>query len=224
MASDSSHAALLHRFWEKTVQQISPLTVNIVVEENTTAQKDLIARITSGETKAFAELVEAHQRLVFHIVTRLIRNQTDREDLAQDIFLKVYDNLSGFQFEAKLSTWIAKIAYNTTLNYLNKKKVPLYEDRESNNGTLDTRASLNKSPSDEIEQRDVSQCVKREIDELPAQFKIVITLYHLEQMSYAEIAEVTDLPDGTVKSYLFRARKLLKERLLSKYQPEELWQ
>jgi len=193
------------------------------VEENTTSTKELIGRINRGDTGAFTSLIETYQRLVFHIVTRLIRNQADREDVAQDIFVKVYRNLPKFKFESKLSTWIARIAYNTTLNYLNKKKVPLFEDHDSNNGNIETRVASNESQYDEIEQSDLSQRIQSEIDKLPPHFKTIVTLYHLEQMSYAEIAEITDLPDGTVKSYLFRARKLLKERLLEKYQPEELW-
>lgn len=205
------------------LQQISAIPVNIVVEENSKDIKELIDRITSGDTEAFAELVEMYQRLVFHIVMRLIRNQADREDVAQEIFVKVYRNLPKFKFESKVSTWIARIAYNTSLNYLNKKKVPLFEDQVSNNGTVETRVSLDESPNEEVEQSDLSQRLKDEIDKLPPHFKTIITLYHIEQMSYAEIAEIMDLPDGTVKSHLFRARKLLKERLLSKYQPEELW-
>ncbi len=79
------------------------------------------------------------------------------------------------------------------------------------------------SPDDFIEDQDLSSRLQSEIMKLPVQFRAILTLYHLDEMSYAEIAKITGLPDGTVKSYLFRARKLLKEKLIAKYQQEELW-
>ena len=79
------------------------------------------------------------------------------------------------------------------------------------------------SPDGFVQEQDLTFRLQNEITKLPVQFKTILTLYHLEEMSYAEIAKITGLPDGTVKSYLFRARKLLKEKLIAKYQQEELW-
>jgi len=184
----------------------------------------LVRKIISGNAEAFRVVVDQNKRLVSHIVFRMIRNETDREDLCQDIFIRVYQNLSSFQFKSKLSTWIARIAYNTCGNYLEKKKIPLYEDIASNKVSIESHCDYSAQPDTQAELEDVSIKLRTEIDKLPAQFAAIITLYHLDDMSYREIGSIMNMPEGTVKSYLFRARKLLKDRLLTKYQMEDLWE
>lgn len=184
--------------------------------------KRLVKKILAGNTKAFESLIEENQRLVSHIVFRMVSNQSDREEICQDVFMKVYQNLKGFQFESKLSTWIARIAYNTCINYLEKKKVPLLDDCSLEEKTLDSFPSEGMLPDEHAEKNDLSQRLQREIDKMPVQFKTILTLYHLDNLSYSQITEIMQMPEGTIKSYLFRARKLLKERLMAKYQPEDL--
>jgi RNA polymerase sigma factor (sigma-70 family) len=181
-----------------------------------------IERILAGDHKAFAEFVKQHQRLVSHIVFRIIPNEEDRKDICQDVFLKVHQNLAGFRNESKLSTWVGRVAYNRCLNHLEKKKVPLYEDHSPEGVTVDSVIGAAIQPDEYTEHRDLATRLRTEIAELPPQFRVIVSLYHLEEMTYKEIGEITKLPEGTVKSYLFRARKLLKERLAAKYQPEEL--
>ncbi len=188
-----------------------------------TDSRTLIARIQSGDDDAFLHLIERYKRLVYNVVFRMVQNDADREDLCQDIFVKVYQNLGGFQYESKLSTWIARIAYNTCINALKKKKVPLYDDHALEGDSLEKVTANSEKPDEVTEERDLSARLQREIEKLPAKYKTILTLYHVEEMSYAEIAEIMNLPEGTVKSYLFRARKLLKEHLVNRYTPEELW-
>ena len=88
----------------------------------------LVRQILDGNELAFERLIRNFQRLVSHIVFRMIDNVSDREDICQDVFVKVYKNLKGFRFDSKLSTWIARIAYNRCINFLEKKKVVLYDD------------------------------------------------------------------------------------------------
>lgn len=185
--------------------------------------KQLIDRILAGDTNVFRALIEANERLVSHIVFRMVNNDSDREDICQDIFLKVYRNLENFHFECKLSTWIAKITYNACINYLKKKQPLLFDDCSPNEETIENHASDFQGPEDFAAESDLSERLQDEINSLPMKFRSILTLYHVHEMSYAEIAEITQLPDGTVKSYLFRARKLLKEKLMSKYQLEEIW-
>ena len=185
--------------------------------------RSLVSRILAGNTRAFQAVVEGHQRLVSHIVFRMISNETDREDMCQDVFMKVYQNLPDFNFESKLSTWIAKIAYNTCINFLEKKKTLLVDDFSSEGESFDTFSTNDTLPDESAEKNDLSILLHSEISRMPVHFRTILTLYHLDEMSYSEISEVMQLPEGTVKSYLFRARKLLRERLLSKYQKEELW-
>jgi len=188
-----------------------------------TETKELVKKVQLGDQQSFKLLIEQYQKLAFSIVYRMVLNETDREDLCQDIFVKVYKNLSSFTFSAKLSTWIARIAVNTCINHLKKKKVPLFGDFASENETLEESILETTNPADFTESRDLSNRLQQEIDHLKPQYRTILTLYHLEDMSYAEIGGVLNLPDGTVKSYLFRARKLLKERLIDKYEQEELW-
>jgi RNA polymerase sigma factor (sigma-70 family) len=192
------------------------------VEAKMTDNKLIVKKILAGNKKAFETLIRQHQRLVSHVVFRMVDNRADREDICQDVFLKVYQNLGGFQFESKLSTWIAKIAYNTCLNYLEKKRVLLYDDLSTEERNLETVPTTADGPDRLAEGKEISDLLRSEIDKMPVHYRTILTLYHLDQMSYQEIGDSMDLPEGTVKSYLFRGRKLLKERLMAKYQPEDL--
>jgi RNA polymerase sigma factor (sigma-70 family) len=182
----------------------------------------LVRTILTGDKEAFRALVERYQRLVSHVVFRMIPNQADREDLCQEVFLKVYENLPTFRFDAKLSTWIARIAYNTSVSHLEKAKAYLYERESAEDDPLKRITDSSALPDEYAQARDLSCRLAGEIEGLPVLYGTILNLYHLEGMSYDEIRQIMQLPEGTVKSYLFRARRLLKERLLAKYQREEL--
>lgn len=186
--------------------------------------KLLVEKILSGNIEEFKTLVEEFQRLVSHIVFRMIPKHADQEDICQDVFLQVYQNLGSFKFESKLSTWIARIAYNRCINYLEKKKTPLFDDLTPEEESIETQSEDSMTPETFTEHQDLSSRLQVEIDKLPIQYRTILTLYHLDEMKYQEICEIMELPEGTVKNYLFRARKLLKQRLMAKYQPEELLQ
>jgi RNA polymerase sigma factor (sigma-70 family) len=181
----------------------------------------LVSRILKGDMQAFKALVQQHQRLVVHMVGRLINDKQDVEDICQEVFLKVYQKLSGFSFQSKLSTWIATIAYRTAVNYLKKKNRMMMDDIEE--GGLDAKYGVESdTPERLFERKNLHIFIHQEIEKLPPQYRIVLTLYHLEGMQYAEIEEITGMPEGTVKNYLFRARKLLKDRLMMQLPKEAL--
>jgi RNA polymerase sigma-70 factor (ECF subfamily) len=183
-----------------------------------------IKLVLSGDRQAIRRFVEAYRKLVSHIVFRMIPAERDREDVCQNVFLKVFENLPSFRQDSKLSTWIGRIAYNQCLNYLEKKKVALYDDLESKEGSVDSIATTEATPLDLAEKADMGFRLRQEIAALPIKYRMIVTLYHLDEMSYGEIAAITKLPEGTVKSHLFRARRLLKERLIARYGKEEKWQ
>jgi len=189
-------------------------------------EQQLIKEILAGNKAALQTFIESYQKLVSHVVFRMVANNHDREDLCQEVFMKVYQNISGFQHECKISTWIARIAHNTCLNYMEKMRVPLLDDVISSDdeNMIDNFSNNSISPVDYTETRDLNQRVQDEINLLPPRMGVLLALYHLEDMSYEEIAEITNQPMGTVKSYLFRARKMLKDNLMGKYHLEELWQ
>ncbi|HZL11361.1 MAG TPA: sigma-70 family RNA polymerase sigma factor [Prolixibacteraceae bacterium] len=170
---------------------------------------ELISQILKGNRNAFAFLVSRYQKLVVHITGRLIHRQEEVEDVCQDVFLKVYQNLGKYRNECKLSTWIATIAYNTSINYLRKFK----KGGELNPDDSAALRNLSDFKSDDYEQADLHRYLREQIEILPVQYRTVLTLYHLEEFSYQEIEQITGMPQGTVKSYLFRAKALLKEKL-----------
>jgi len=174
------------------------------------SQKERIERILGGDTNHFRFLVERYQVLVSHIVFRMISNRAEREDLCQEVFTRAFQNLAKFRFQAKFSTWIAAIAYNVCVNHLKKKRIPLYEDDPF---FIQHRAAEGPLPDVRVEQADLVERLEREIAGLPAVFRAVLTLYHLDGCRYEEIGSITGLPLGTVKSYLYRARKELKTKL-----------
>ena len=184
--------------------------------------KELVKNILEGDRNVFRELVDRYEKLVIHVVYGMLPNKSDLDDICQDVFIKVYENLGRFNFQAKLSTWIARIAYNTTLNFLAKRKYALYEDLENfeNDPALVKNAS--ESPVVWTEKRESAEILRRELEKIPARYGTILSLYHMEEMSYHEIGEVLNLPAGTVKNYLFRARKMLKERLEKQFERKEL--
>lgn len=166
--------------------------------------------------------------MVAQIVFKMISNSDDRKDIAQDIYLKVFKKLPGFKFQSKLSTWIAQISYNTCFDHLRKKKLTLpgniYESDDNVPDTIKNRSPIDTGLKADIltMHKDLSAILKSEIEKLSPVYKTLITLYHNEELSYEEIGQITGLPAGTVKNYLFRARKSLKNSLLLNYKKEDL--
>jgi len=139
-----------------------------------------------------------------------MNNKEDAEDICQEVFVKVYNNLGGFSFQSRLSTWIARIAYNTSINYLKKHKGT---ETISHHADLESFHFTDDNPEKQLTKKDHAEYIHQLINQMPVHYKTVITLYHLNEFSYQEIEDITGIPEGTVKSYLFRARKLLKEKL-----------
>jgi RNA polymerase sigma-70 factor (ECF subfamily) len=191
---------------------------------------ELVRRITAGDINQFEQLIDSYQRLVTHIVYRMTGDQADREELCQEIFIKVYRSLATFNFNARLSTWIAKIAHNHCINYLRKNKLNLLDDmtvKDENGGEYQFSESMHSTPSvpdQESEKAELSGFLRSEIELLPEKYKLILTLYHVDELSYQDISETLEMPAGTVKSYLFRARRMLKENLIRKYRGEIIWQ
>ena len=171
--------------------------------------KALVGKILGGDIQAFRLLIHRHEKLVVHMIGRLVKNAAEREELCQDVFLKVHDKLGDFSFQSRLSTWIAAIAYRHAINHLRKQRMLFSELPEE--GRFAKRFIDPETPESIIAGMDLDRFILHLIDELPEQYKTVISLYHVEEMSYPEICEITGMPEGTVKSYLFRARNLLKE-------------
>ncbi|WDF56220.1 RNA polymerase sigma factor [Mucilaginibacter sp. KACC 22063] len=174
-------------------------------------EKELISRIINQDVKAFKILVIQHEKLVVFIISRIIQNNEDVKDLSQEVFIKVYSNISQFKFESKLSTWIARIAYFTAINYV--KKVSGKRGLTDDISNFENLHQTEENPETLLLKKNQSNFIQQEINKLPVNYRTVLTLYHLNEFSYQEIYEITGMPEGTVKNYLFRARKQIKDQL-----------
>jgi RNA polymerase sigma factor (sigma-70 family) len=187
---------------------------------NILTDRQLVDKVLGGEMQAFSELIGMTEGLVARIVYQLIRNEEDRKDVAQDVYLKVYQNLRGFRFQSKLSTWVGQIAYNTCLNRLQKRQLAMYDppvgDGDEPKGGRTGRFRAEDETDRMLLQKELRSLLAAGIARLPPLYQTLISLYHQEDQSYQEIARITGLPEGTVKSYLFRARRQLKETMSNK--------
>lgn len=178
------------------------------------SENSLVTKILNGDNQAFEEVINMTEGLVVGIINKMIPNKNDRCDISQEIYLKAFGSLATFKFNSKLSTWIGAIAYNTCISYLKKRK--LFSDD----------INLVNLPSErgdsEILEQERRKILHQEIEKLPPIYKTLITLFHHQEMSYKEIEEITKLPIGTIKNYLYRARKKLRDSLLLKYKIEDL--
>ncbi len=205
--------------------------MNNITGQNTT-DRTLVDRILRGETNAYGIIIKNTENLVAKIIFDMIASESDRKDIAQDVYIKAYQKLPGFKFQSKLSTWIGQICYNTCIDHLRKKKLVLAEsifetEGDPSNDILDMMNTAQGNFDEPVDRfvigKNISEIVKKKIEKLPAIYKTLISLFHNEELSYDEIGAITGLPAGTVKSYLFRARRELKNDLLLHYKKEDLW-
>ncbi len=166
-------------------------------------EKQLVRQVLSGSDSAIRLLISKYERLVVHMVARVVADDMDREELCQDVFIKVIDKLGTFHFDSKLSTWIATIAYRQAVNFARKKKLDLVD--------LDEVAFKVGENRDVTSEKDMKQFILKLVDQLPVNYKTVLTLFYLDGFSYPEIVKVTGMPEGTVKNYIHRARQKLKK-------------
>lgn len=170
-------------------------------------ENELIRSCIDGEESAFTQLVEDHQDMVLSIARRLGAGKEQAEDIAQEVFIRVYRNLGKFEGKSKLSTWIYRIAYNTTVELWRKRKENISYDFLVDQGWQPE--SYGESPDKLMERGDQARLLQGLIAYLPEKYRGVIVLYYLQGKSYEQVAEIMGLPLGTVKTYLHRAKKAL---------------
>lgn len=172
---------------------------------------ELVQQVLNGNNHAFRFLVSKYQRLVMHVVGRIVQKNDEVEDVCQDVFIKVFKTLKRFRGDSKLSTWIATIAYNTAISHYRKQqRRGEVSYNEQPLLIMDKKDNDNKNL---LEKSEAKKYLLKLIETLPVNYRTVLTLFHLEEFSYKEIEEITGMPEGTIKSYLSRARKLLKGKI-----------
>ncbi|MBI5265646.1 MAG: sigma-70 family RNA polymerase sigma factor [candidate division Zixibacteria bacterium] len=165
----------------------------------------LVEQCLQGDRGAFETLVDRYQQPVFNIALRMVRRHEDAEDIAQTVFLKAYQNLDRFDAKYKFFSWIYRMTINESINFLDRQK-SLEQFRE---------ASAPEQPSADrtMEKADTNRALKSALGRLSPDNRAVIVLRHFEDLSYEEIAQTLKIPEKTVKSRLFTARRLLAEAL-----------
>ena len=184
---------------------------------------EIIEQLKQGDELAFKKLVDTHQKLVVNTCYGLVQNREDAEDVAQEVFVEVYRNIDKFRADAKLSTWLYRIAVNRSLNHIrdNKKHKWFqgFEDEvaEKSRELLQARTADSDEPEYDFENKQRAIILGEAINSLPKNQKVAFTLSKYEDLSYQEIAEVMDLSVSSVESLLFRAKKGLQKKLYKCY-------
>lgn len=173
----------------------------------------LVGRAQRGDQEAFAELVTRHQRYVYNLAYRLLQDADEAEDLAQESFLRAWRGLGSFRGEAQFTTWLYRIVTNLCYNRLTGLRHQLLHVGVDDVNLSTLALPSSEDPSAIVEAAEQRAFLHRQIAALPAKYRLVITLFYLQEFSYQEIAQVLDLPLGTVKTHLFRARERLKRQI-----------
>ncbi|HMJ14223.1 MAG TPA: sigma-70 family RNA polymerase sigma factor [Polyangiaceae bacterium] len=191
-------------------------------DRDESSERRFIERLIARDERAFNELVQTYERRVYLLVFRMLGRREEAEDMAQEVFVQVFKAIGQFRGESKLSTWIYRIAVNVCKNrakYWVRRHDAQQDEFESAAEHLpatDARAVTFAEvarPDHAVEGFQMERIVQRAISELEPDFREVLILRDVEELSYEEIAEITGLADGTVKSRIFRARALLKSKV-----------
>ncbi len=183
--------------------------------------QDVVAHALQGRETAFRELIGRYERPVFSLIYRLVRDRERAEDLSQDTFIKVLNHLERYDPSYKLSSWIFKIAHNTALDHLRKKRPetlsldgsPHARTAAEIEATTLTPASSDESPEAYTASKELGAEIERAIGLLRPEYRTAIVMCHVEGRPYDEIARIMDVPLGTVKTFIHRARKELMREL-----------
>jgi len=182
---------------------------------------DVVRLAQEGRELAFRELVRRYERPVFSLVYRMVRDRETAEDLAQDAFIKVLNHIDRYSPEFKFSSWVFKIANNVAIDHLRRRRLDTVSmdgsphassAAEVEASTFDI-SSDQESALDEMEARELGDAIEGAIGQLRPEYRACIMLRHVEGRSYEEIASTLDLPLGTVKTYIHRARHALRRAL-----------
>ncbi|MBU1318849.1 MAG: sigma-70 family RNA polymerase sigma factor [candidate division Zixibacteria bacterium] len=179
----------------------------------------LIARALEGDQKAYESLLVRHRKAIFHVVTKIVRNQDEAQDLVQETFMKAFNALASYRSEYRFSTWLYKIAANCAIDFVRKKRIEaLSLDRpiQTKDGQVEFELpDRTWDPERNLVRKQKLQSIDEAIDSLPDKYREVIIYRHRDDKSYEEIADILGTPVGTVKARIFRARELLKKKLKS---------
>ena len=165
----------------------------------------IVGQVVSGNKELFGLLVKRHERAVYGMGLSFFRNRDDASDFTQEVFLKVYRSLPRFEGRSRFSTWLYRLAYNTAVNGVTR--------RREYHSLAEEESAMEETPERELLRRTVREAVLTAVSELPDRYRICVDLFFFYDRSYQEIEAITGFPVNTIKSHVFRAKKLLREKL-----------
>ncbi len=163
---------------------------------------ELVKRAKKGSADAFSELVERHQQLVYNLAYRYMRDANLADDMAQEAFLKGFRLLKGFRGDCAFSTWMYRVTSSVCLTEIARRKKRGEVELDVNHG--------GSYEDGKVEARDSAEIIRRCVTQLPERYATIVTMYYLQEMAYDEIASAMEIPIGTLKTWMFRARKELR--------------
>ncbi|OPX87691.1 MAG: ECF RNA polymerase sigma factor SigW [Pelotomaculum sp. PtaB.Bin104] len=181
-----------------------------------TADEILVKKVQNCDLTAYGELVQRYQDRVYSLAVRMLNTPEDARDASQEIFIKVYKSLPGFDFRASFATWLYRVSANVCLDFLRrrgkeqKRSEPLRENRIR----ADCLADNSQGPEEALLEKESIRELRQAVDTLPDSYRIALVLHHYQELSYKQVAEVMDLPEKTVATRIHRAKMMLKEILL----------
>ena len=183
--------------------------------------QEVVLAARDGQERAYRELIRRYERPIFSLVYRMVRDRELAEDLSQETFVKALNAIDSYRPEYKFSSWIFKIATNAAIDHLRRRELDTLSLEGARDATTPDRAEATalqvrdrgESPLEEMEARELGSAIEKAVGNLRPEYRTCILLRHVEDRSYEEIAEIMDLPLGTVKTYIHRARAELKEAL-----------
>ena len=180
----------------------------------------LVSEALAGREDSYSKLVDKYQKSLYFHIRKMIKEVELVDDLVQEVFMKAFHNLNSYSNEYAFSTWIYRIATNHTIDYLRKKKLQtlsIDQPYKTKDGDMEMQLPDESFSTDKpVMKKERKAVVQEAIDDLPEKYRLVIEMRHMEEKTYQEIADILDLPLGTVKAHIFRARELLYKALIDK--------
>ena len=181
----------------------------------------IITEVREGNPRKYALLVERHKDRAFSLALRMLGSREDAEEIVQDAFLRAFRSLNLFRGDARFGTWLYRIVYNLSLSRISRKKPFLeFHDLSDDHAALPAVDEGEVSLLDNLGDRELQDAVMAEVSNLPPHFRAALSLFYIDDLTYDEMSSVMDIPLGTVKTYLFRGRNLLRKRIYERLNGE----
>ncbi|HEX9656861.1 MAG TPA: sigma-70 family RNA polymerase sigma factor [Bacteroidota bacterium] len=182
---------------------------------------DIVQEVRSGDARSFRRLVKMHESQAMTLAVRVLKSREEAEEIVQDAFVRAFRNLHQFRGEAKFGTWLHRIVYNLCMTKVSRRRNDcLHQSLDEPGIDLPMADESGSSGLEQLQDRELRQYLTKAVDELPEKLRTVVTLFYVHEMKYNEICTVMDLPEGTVKTYLFRGRAMLRKKFSSSLMKE----